>query len=165
MALHGKLLSPLQKEIQLLVANVVMTAKKKDGRDWQREAIQDASRFRRRIGHLAPENMAPLLVFVGGGGASSTWYQRAIVSTHRDFGHINAGVPPYELTEVKKPIDVMNGLNAEDFGRFAVAYGLSVESGEEDEIGLPSEFVEAERPSARQLMNIVDYMDSKDVYE
>jgi hypothetical protein len=54
----------------------------------------------------------------------------------------------------------------EVFGRFAVAYGLSMESGEEDdEIGLPSEFAEVERIPSRRLVGVVDYLDSKEVYE
>lgn len=164
--IQRKLLQPVRKDIQLLVADVVMTAKWKDGRDWRRDAVQDTSRFRKRIGRLNPENMAPLLVFVGGGGANSKWYQDAILSTHADFGHLNAGVPPYELSEVGTPSDVkMNGLTAAEFGRFAVAYGLSVPSGEGPDIGLPSEFSYTEPPRVRQHANVVDYLDSKDVYE
>ena len=87
--IQRKLLQPVRKDIQLLVADVVMTAKWKDGRDWRRDAVQDTSRFRKRIGRLNPENMAPLLVFVGGGRANSKWYQDAILSTHADFGHLN----------------------------------------------------------------------------
>jgi hypothetical protein len=164
--MQAKMLRPLQHEVQLLVANVVMTAKRKDSRDWQRDKIQDTSRFKKRIGQMTPENMVPLLVFVGGGGAKSTWYQMAIRSTHADFGHINAGVPPYALTHVRTPPDLnMNGLDRAEFGRFAVAYGLSVPTGEADEIGLPSEFEEVQRPVVRRTVNTVDYLDSKDVYE
>ena len=79
---------------------------------------------------------------------------------------LNAGVPPYELSEVGTPSDVkMNGLTAAEFGRFAVAYGLSVPSGEGPDIGLPSEFSYTEPPRVRQHANVVDYLDSKDVYE
>jgi hypothetical protein len=160
---RSELLLPIQNEIQRLVANVVMTAKKKDGRNWERDAVQD---FRRRIGHLDPGRMAPLLVFIGGGGAGSAWYQNAIVSTHEEFGHGNAGVPPYELTRVATPSDVrMSGLAAAEFGRFAVSYGLSVPYGEGPEIGLPSEFSEVERAQAQRPTEIVDYLNSKEVYD
>ena len=37
--------------------------------------------------------------------------------------------------------------------------------GEGPDIGLPSEFSEAERPQVRQPANVVDYSDSKDVYD
>jgi hypothetical protein len=79
---------------------------------------------------------------------------------------INAGIPPYELTEVPKPSDLeMDGLNVAEFRRFAIAYGLSVPFGEGPEIGLPSQFAEPERPKVRQPKGVVDYLDSKDAYD
>lgn len=59
----------------------------------------------------------------------------------------------------------MNGLDEEDFGRFSVAYGLSVPFGEGPEIGLPSEFEDAKRPTAKKPTNVVDYLDSKEAYQ
>jgi hypothetical protein len=109
--------------------------------------------------------MAPLPIFVGGGGAGSRWYQQTILSTHDNFGHINAGIPPYELTEVPKPSDLeMEEMDVADFRRFAIAYGLSVPFGEGPEIGLPSQFAEPERAKVRQPKDVVDYLDSKDAY-
>ncbi len=155
-----------RKDIQKLVGNVICTAKRKDGRDWQRNAIQNTSRARPKIGHLDPKDMAPLIVFIGGGGAGSKWYQGVIHSTHEDFGHLNAGIPPYKLVGVANPPDLnMNALGEAEFGRFAVAYGLSVPVGEGPEIGLPSEFGDAERARVRQQPNVVDYSDSKEVYD
>ena len=122
--IQSKLLQPVRKDIQLLVANVVMTAKRKDGRDWQRDAIQNTSRFRRRIGRLDPgtwPRCSSLLEVEG----RLKWYQGAIVSTHNDFGHLNAGVPPYELTGVAKPADLdMNTLGARGVQAIHRGYGL-----------------------------------------
>ena len=110
--------------------------------------------------------MVPLIIFVGGGGASSPWYQSSIAATYGDFRHFNAGIPPYALTEVPKPADLdMKGLAVSDFRRFAIAYGLSVPFGEGPDIGLPSQFAEPEPPALREPRGIVDYLDSKDAYD
>ena len=70
------------------------------------------------------------------------------------------------LTEVPKPSDLeMKGLDDDEFRRFAIAYGLSVPYGEGPEIGLPSQFPKVERPKMRQPKGVVDYLDSKDVYD
>lgn len=159
-------LAPYGNEIQQLVGNVIMTGKQKDGRNWQHNNIQDTSRPRKTLARLKVSQMAPLIVFVGGGGAGAVWYQRSILSTYEDFNHVNAGIPPYELTEVPKPADLeMKGLDDNDFRRFAIAYGLSVPYGEGPEIGLPSQFPQAERPKVSQPTGVVDYLDSKDVYD
>jgi hypothetical protein len=161
-----KKLDPFGKDLQRLVGEVVMTAKRKDGRNWQRDMIQDTSRPRKTLARLDVSRMVPLLVFVGGGGAGSKWYQKTILSTYEDFGHVNCGIPPYELTEVPKPSDPeMNGFGPPDFRRFAIAYGLSVPYGEGPDIGLPSQFAEAERPRPWQPKGVVDYLDSKDAYD
>ena len=164
-ALRGNL-EPSSKKVQLLVANVIVTAQRKDGRNWQRDQIQDMARPRKTLARLDVSRMVPLLVFVGGGGAGSEWYQKAILSTYNDFGHVNAGIPPYELTEVPKPRDLaMNGIGAADFRRFAIAYGLSVPFGEGPDINLPSQFTEPESQEPWQPKGVVDYFDSKDAYD
>ena len=158
---------PSRKEVQQLVADVIMTAKRKDDRNWQRDVIQDTSRPRRTLARLDPSDMIPLSIFVGGGGVGSKWYEETILSTHGNFAQINAGVPPYELTEVPKPDDLdMNGLDDDGFRRLAIAYGLSVPYGEGPEIGLPSHFAPVERSLLRQPNGLVDYyLDSKDAYD
>lgn len=159
-------MEPLRKEIQRLVADVIITAKRKDSRNWQKDAFQDTSRPIRRLARLSPSSMIPLQIFVGGGGAVSRWYQRSILSVHGDFQHINADIPPYELIEVPQPDDLgMNGLEDESFRRLAIAYGLSLPYGEGPEIGLPSQFAPVERHKPIKPRGVVDYFDSKDVYD
>ena len=161
-----KTIEPLRLDVQKLVANVIITAKKKDVRDWQRDAFQDRSQLTRRLARMDPSDMIPLHIFLGGAGAGSEWYQDTILSTHEDFKHLNAGIPPYELMEVPRPGDLnMNGLQGDGFRRLAIAYGLSVPFGEGPDTGLPSEFAPAKRPKARQPLGVVDYGDSKDVYD
>ncbi len=153
------------KKLQLLVANVIMTAKKKDTTDWQREQFQYSSGLGKRLMALDISQMVPLIVFLGGGGASSNWYQRSILSTYHAFGHLNAGIPPYQLREVPKPSDLdMGSLEEEAFRRFAIAYGLSIPYGEGPEISLPSEFEPVERKKPRE-QDVVEYIDTKDVYD
>ena len=120
-----------RREIQKLVANVIMTAKRKDPRDWQREAFQYTLRSGKSLAKLHPSKMYPLQIFLGGAGAGSEWYRCAILSAYDDFNHHNAGIPPYDLIEVPKPSDLtMNGLHRDCFRRLAIAYGLSVPFGE-----------------------------------
>lgn len=136
-------LTPYGKMVQELVGHVVMTAKKKDLPEWH-----------------------SLTVFLGGGGAGVRWYRDAIKATHWDYRQEMAGIPEYGLSEVPKPGDLrMNGLNDSAFRRFAIAYGLSVPSGEGPSIGLPSEFSDVEPSIAEPDETIVHYGDSKDVYE
>lgn len=152
--------------VQRLVANVIVTAKRKDGRNWQEDTIQGRSYERKYIGTLEPSRMQPLIVFLGGGGARTEWYQTAIRSTYKDFNHHRAGIPPYRLIEVPKPADlVMSGLDDNEFLRFAISYGLSIPFGEGPDVGLPRQFAETERPKVWQPPHQVDYADSKDVYD
>lgn len=159
-------LQPWSERLRRMVASVIVTAKQKDGRDWQRDAFQDTSRPRRTLARLEESRMVPLIIFVGGGGAGSSWYQDSILSTYTHHKHSNAGIPPYELTEVPLPGDLdMNGLPYHDFGRFAIAYGLSVPFGEGPEVRLPSEISDAESRKVRKPAAVVSYEDSKDVYD
>lgn len=154
------------QRIRGLVGNVVMTAKKKDGRSWQRDAFQGGGFERSFIGALPTSQMVPLVIFLGGGGAKSEWYQQTISSTYQAFSHGKAGIPPYKLVEVLKPADLsMRGLPEADFGRFAISYGLSIPFGEGPDVGLPSQFCIAAEPNIQKIPGVVDYIDSKDVYE
>ena len=166
MATLGSKIEPIRQEVQQLTAKVIMTAKRKDGRDWQQDAIQETFLPKNRLLRPHPSNMIPLPVFVGGGGASSEWYRTSIESTHEDFQHLNAGIPPYRLREVEKPGDLnMNGLSDNCFRRLAIAYGLSVPKGEGLDIGLPSQFEEVAKPVRQRPKGVVDYLDSKEVYD
>ena len=164
-ALH-EALAPYAEEVRALVGYVIGTAKRKDPSDWQRDRFQDTLRPRRRLGGLAPEQMEPLLIFVGGGGASSRWYQEAILSTYEHFGHGRAGIPPYELNEVPFPSDFAEvGIPSSYFAPFSVAYGLAVPYGEGPEIGLPSQFGETQPPLPNPREDVISYENSKDVYD
>ncbi len=154
-----------RKKLQRLVAYVVMTAKKKDGRDWLRDKFQDRTRARKILVPLDFSKLVPLIVFVGGGGARSNWYQQSILSTHTDFSHGNFGIPRYQLTEVPKPSDLdMGALEPAAFRRFAIAYGLSVPYGEGPEIRLPSQIADLEPIQRRRMKDIVEYQDIKDAF-
>lgn len=151
------------QRIRRHVGYVIMTARQKDGRNWQEDAFQSADFERKFIGKLTTSRMRPLIVFMGGGGSNSAWYRQSIESTYKAFQHNNAGVPPYKLVEVPRPKDfiVPKGGGGE-FIRFAISYGLSFPFGEGPDIGLPSQFNEAEKPRQWTPPGGFDYADSKD---
>jgi hypothetical protein len=110
--------------VRRLVAGVIMTAKKKDGRNWQVDAIQNSDYERKFIGQLSPQRMRPLIVFVGGGGSRSAWYCSTISSTYKEFRHDSAGIPPYKMVNVPSPKDFkMRESDEGDFTRFAISSG------------------------------------------
>lgn len=156
-------LAEFVQRIRRQVGYVIMTARQKDGRNWQEDAFQSADYERKFIGKLTTSRMRPLIVFMGGGGSNSAWYRQSIESTYKAFQHNNAGVPPYKLMEVPRPKDfiVPKGGGGE-FIRFAISYGLSFPFGEGPDIGLPSQFDEAEKPRQWTPPGAFDYADSKD---
>jgi hypothetical protein len=152
--------------VRRLVAGVVMTAKMKDGRNWQVDAIQNSDYERKVIGRLSPHRMRPLIVFLGGGGSKSAWYSSTISSTYTEFQHDRAGIPPYKMLKVPSPKDfTLNGFDGGDFTRFAISYGLSIPFGEGPEIRLPSQFAEPEKPKQWSPPGLINYADTKDVYD
>jgi hypothetical protein len=157
----------LEHAMRLLVANVVMTAKQKDGRNWRAEAIQQwaESRNVRTFGRPASEK--PVVVFIGGGGARIAWYGKSILSTHGKFKHNNAGIPPYSLRKVPKPADVtLPDVDPGLFDRFSIAYGLSIPMGTGPDIRLPSQFDPPAKNEPRRPPGIGDYLlNSKDAWE
>lgn len=153
-----------ENRVRCLVGNVVMTAKKKDGRDWQVDAIQNSDYERRFIGRLSQSRMKPLIVFLGGGGSVSKWYGSTISSTYAEFQQDRAGVPPYKMLKVQRPKDLVLS-EADEFTRFAISYGLSIPFGEGPEFRLPSQFAAPEQPRQWESPGIVNYADSKDVYD
>lgn len=158
-------LAEFVQRIRRLVGYVIMTARQKDGRNWQEDAFQSADYERKFIGKLTASRMRPLIVFMGGGGSKSEWYKSSIESTYKAFQHHNAGVPPYKLVEVPRPKDfIVPKGGADEFIRFAISYGLSFPFGEGPDIGLPSQFGEAEKPRQWTPPGAVDYADSKDAY-
>jgi hypothetical protein len=154
--------------IRELVGHVIVAGKMNDvGRHgtWQRAAFQGGTFERKFIGALDPSRMAPLVVFLGGGGSRSEWYSAVIGSTYHKFRHDNGGIPPYKLLEVPKPADLsMRGLPEAEFRRFAISYGLSIPYGEVP-VRLPSQFDVPEEPRLWTLPGLVDYADTRDVYD
>lgn len=148
-----------EHQMRLLVGYVVMTAKKKDGRNWKDEAIQQwvAMRNVRTLGRPALEK--PLVVFIGGGGANIDWYSQSIMTTYARFQHANAGIPPYEVRRLSKPADfTMSGADQKLFDRFSIAYGLSIPMGTGPDIRLPSQFEPLPKNEPRRPPGLLDYL-------
>jgi hypothetical protein len=73
------------KKIQRLVADVIITAKRKDDRSWQRDVFPHPRQPSWMPIRLETSQMAPLPIFVRGGGGGSRWYQQTIRSTYKGF--------------------------------------------------------------------------------
>jgi hypothetical protein len=103
-------------------------------------------------------------VFLGGGGGQNPFFQATVESTYDNFDHNRAGIPPYKICRVPVPPDLhMNGLNPEEFHRFAVAYGLCIPSWEGPGFRLPSQ-VEANAETHMECSNReTRYEDTKDL--
>jgi hypothetical protein len=70
------------------------------------------------------------------------------------------------LETLPKPKDLaIHDHNDGEFIRFAISYGLSIPFGEGPEIKLPSQFSVAPPPPIWNPPGVVDYGDSKDVYD
>jgi hypothetical protein len=153
-------------DLQRLVAKVIVTAKRKDPRDWRIDDIQVFGTKKSSFKGLKPSNVRPLVIFVGGGGSRSRWYKETIESTHGEFKHSSMHIPPYSLTAVPRPKDLdMGRIGGDAFDRFAVAYGLSIPFGEGPDIGLPSQFENAPPLPQWQPPGGVSYENSKDAYD
>ncbi len=163
--LQPNLLIGKRKKVQEVVGFVVATAKEKNPQNnWEKAERYDVFGARKAL-VVDPETMVRLPVFVGGGGAKSKWFQDAILCTHKDFGHFNIKVPPYHLVEVPVPKDLaLNGLAADSFYRFAVAYGLSVPFGEGPEIRLPCDIRQID-PAEAKKVSVPNYLDHKEKYD
>jgi hypothetical protein len=156
----------LAQEIRMLVARVVIEAKKKDGRNWRAEMFQASDIARPYYYPVKDEDVRPLIVFMGGGGCRSEFYCDAISSTYMKFGHGNAGVPPYALATVPQPSDMeLGAIPEDDFHRFLIAYGLSIPFGEGAEVNLPRAFKKRKPWKAVKRVASFEYENSKDMFD
>ncbi|MGI0490305.1 hypothetical protein ACN4EG_00725 [Alkalinema pantanalense CENA528] len=128
--------SSARKKIQQLVARVILKGRS--------EYVNHGFRL------MQPGLKTTLDILIGGGGGQTMFYQQAITSTYQDFQHKNAGIPEYAVRSLPLPKDLeTNGINNDQFHRFAVAYGLSIPDGERPEVRLPSE-MEQSKPISKK---------------
>jgi hypothetical protein len=159
----------IRKNINQLVAKVIMYAKRKDRRNWRSGRIQEQGGQRPYYYPVKDKDISPLVVFMGGGGCRSDFYCDAIASTYVSFNHHKADIPPYALTLVPKPRDVNLGdIDESVFHRFLIAYGLSVPFGEGADINLPKSIPDYEPPppdpeSPSRVK--LEYENSKDMFD
>ena len=142
--------SETRQEVQKLVAAVVMQSNRK---------------HRANRGIIAQHDLGDKLdVYVGGGGGQNSFLQATVESTYTDFQQDRAGILPYQIKRIPLPDNLeMNGLDSEEFHRFAVAYGLCIPDWEGPEIRLPSQVEENEAPPTRWSSRVPRYEDTKDL--
>ncbi|MEM6453335.1 MAG: hypothetical protein AAF703_23860 [Cyanobacteria bacterium P01_D01_bin.105] len=126
--------SQVRREVQKLIATVVMKGNKKHLDSHPGFVVADD------IGHN-------LRVFIGGGGGNTSFFQNTIRSTHSDFQQDRAGIPPYQIKQIPAPETLsINGLEPKEFNRFSVAYGLCIPKWQGPKILLPSQIEDGELP-------------------
>lgn len=154
------------RETSKLAGRVIWEGRRKDGRDWRREQFQASTAHRTLRRHGDDKNVAPLRVFVGGGGSRARFYRRAISCAYERNSLKFHGVPPFDLIEVPAPPDLqMQTVDPHEYHRFLIAYGLSVPFGEGPDIGLPSQFEVFVPERLTHTNGLPDYADHKDIFD
>ena len=106
--------SAKRKEAQQMIAKVVMKGGKAYG---IHHPSAKADTYERK-----------LTIFLGGGGSQLPFFQQLPVQTYQDFSHCNFGIAGYDVRLLPAPSQLKrNGLAAQDFHRFAVAFGLATD--------------------------------------
>jgi hypothetical protein len=134
--LHTNNLTKENQLIQRQVAKVVIEGKQKN---ISIATVQFSQHSRSNRSHIIKPGTT-LKVFLGGGGSRANFYRYIVEHTYTAFKHQNAGIPPYELTDLPTPQGdfSMTNIDPINFHRFAIAYGLSIPRDEAPEVKLPS---------------------------
>lgn len=152
----AKLVSSVKrKEAQQMIAQVVMWGGKAYG---IHHPSAKADAYERK-----------LTIFLGGGGSQLPFFQQLPMRTYQDFSHRNCGIAGYEVGLLPAPSQLnMNGLESQDFHRFAVAFGLATDYANlSPALHLPKQVAEnapivyAKQPGGG---GVTPYEDSKDAY-
>ncbi|WP_017326418.1 hypothetical protein [Synechococcus sp. PCC 7336] len=142
--------SVTRRSVQKLIASVVTNG---------------MSKHKNNRGILSKNELGNNLeVFLGGGGGQNPFFRNMVQATYKDFQHDRAGIPQYQIKQIPVPNTLsMNGLDADDFHRFAVAYGLSIPTWEGPEIRLPSQVEANYTLTPKELNQVTPYEDTKDL--
>jgi hypothetical protein len=150
--------------LQTLVSSVIVTAQRKDGRDWRSISV-DGRTWPHNYVSLPEDQIMKLPVFIGGGAYNSDFYRTSISSTYGNRQHQNYGIPPYELRVPPKPHDLELGdMDPDLYHRFLVAHGLSIPFGEGPDIRLPSQ-TEAPQRRRKVIGPGYSYEDMKSMFD
>ena len=149
-SLQGKMqASTTRNKVQRMVASVVMNGNEKHHEIRQHAVQQDVG--------------SKLRVFVGGGGGNTDFFPKTIHATHSEFDQGSSDIPPYEIRQIPTPDDLLiNGLDKQDFNRFAIAYGLCIPEGEGPTVQLPSQFKNVESATELKTYDPDNYEDTRD---
>lgn len=110
-----------------------------------------------------------LTIFLGGGGSQFPFFLQLPAQAHQTLSHRNYGIVGYDVQRLPAPPQLqMNGLNAQDFHRFAVAFGLATDYANlSPALHLPKQVAE-NAPMAISSQSsggdVTAYEDSKDAY-
>lgn len=117
----------VKPDVQKAVAEVVAGGRLRNkSQDWRVARVDDGLYFEWFPDYLRDDKVQKLAVFVGGGGAQSKHHRQWIRNTYGEFKHGNAGIPPYELTPLPVPANLLaDEKHSAHYNRLAVAYGLT----------------------------------------
>jgi|GEM_PF-3684513 len=162
-----KILKSEIHEIQTFCATLIMQIKYKDTLVWAPDFFDKLTDiFQKNLPRAGRQ--ASLPIFFGGGGYQSHFYVNTVRKTHRARNHHRCDVPPYALVALPCPREDeldRHGLPAEEFHRFAVAYGLSFDHANCAEVTLPSQMDVADRQINTRRQKVFNYEDSKDILD
>ncbi len=110
-----------------------------------------------------------LTVFLGGGGSQLPFFQQLPAQTYQERSHRNYGILGYDVKLLPAPPQLqLNGLDPQDFHRFAVAFGLATDYANlAPALHLPTQVAEniPEVYAARSVGgDVTPYEDSRDAY-
>lgn len=133
-------LEPEERAINLEVAPLTTTAKEKYRDGWR--------------------SVAEVPVFLGGGGRDLAFFDEAVFGTYRAHKLDRAGIPKFTAKVVPRPEDFdLGDVPAEEFHRFAVAYGLSIDHGAAPELLLPKDIPPMKKPPVKTTVLAGHYED------
>jgi hypothetical protein len=158
----GRLLVNHERDINRLVARVILTGKKLDPHGWRQGLDELTAMYRQRYRASAGVNEVPL--FIGGGGSGGEFYRSAVLQTYEANDLYSANVRRYSLEELPLPPELdMAGVPDAEFHRFAIAYGLSIPPEEAPRTNLPSSDTDPPPPPTPRGPTGTAYEDTKDL--
>jgi hypothetical protein len=149
------------RDIQTHVTRVILSGRTADRDAWS-AGLGELARALHRRNRRTAGGPVDIPLFLGGGGGLLGFYRYAVLETYEERRLADTGVRRYALEALPVPDELdMSGIAPAHYGRFAVAYGLSIHPDEGPSVHL--EPPEPLPPKPRRGPSPIDYFDTKDL--